>query len=71
MNSILALCSGTTVEAPSDDAAQRLVDKAKAGAGTYEAGDPTTDDLKIILWANGFQAGENEPLRDFKDPKNK
>ena len=51
--------------------AQRLVDKAKAGAGTYEAGDPATDDLKIILWANGFQAGENEPLRDFKDPKNK
>ena len=27
-------------------------------------------DLKITLWGNGFQVGEDGPFRDLNDPKN-
>ena len=43
---------------------------AKAGGGPKE-GEPT-DDLKITLWKNGFQVGEDSAeLRGYEDPKNK
>lgn len=53
-----------------NDQAQRLVDLAKQGQKDIQEGDPK-DDLKITLWKNGFQIGEDSPeLRDYNDPKN-
>ena len=44
---------------------------AKAGSGKPPAqGDPAGEDLKIILWANGFQVQEDGPLRPYDDPMN-
>ena len=64
--------SGTSVQAGPDknSQAQRLVDMAKQGQKNVAEGDPK-DDLKITLWKNGFQIGEDNPeLRDYNDPKN-
>ena len=43
--------------------------KAKTG-GAAKEGDPK-DDVKITLWKNGFQVGEDGPIREYDTPENK
>ena len=45
------------------------MNKAKAG-GAAKDGDPS-DDVKIILWRNGFQVTDEGPLRPYDTPENK
>ena len=59
-----------TPQEKKNDAASKLVDMARQGQKDVQEGDPK-DDLKITLWKNGFQIGEDSSeLRDYNDPKN-
>jgi UBX domain-containing protein 1 len=63
--------NGAITEAPDPHGVgfEDLVSKAKEG-GTAPSDGSAESDVKVTLWANGFQVDDGE-LRDYKDPANK
>lgn len=62
------------VEDNKDDAFEDIVNQAKKNSSSAAAqGQPPADvtDLKIILWGNGFQVGDEGAFRALDDPANK
>ena len=62
------------VEDNKTDAFDDIVSQAKQNSqGAAAQGQPPAGvtDLKIILWGNGFQVGDDGPFRALEDPANK
>lgn len=73
------ICSGLAYDTPESAAAggdgdqfEKIVGRAKenSAAGGGKNPNPDSTELKIILWANGFQVGDDGEFRDKEDPKN-
>jgi len=47
-----------------------IIEKAKMGGQKQQEGDPK-DDVKIVLWANGFQIEDDGEFREYEAPENK
>ena len=59
------------VEDSKTDAFDDVVRQARQNASSNDRDRPDgVSDLKITLWGNGFQVGEDGPFRDLNDPAN-